>query len=178
MSDILGAHLAPGVTCTTHTKPLPGGEKVPDAIRIADENEISPVAGRRLVYRHGSRAKKILQRIAKKPRERAIVCACEPVLEAEIRHAVTHEMARTVDDVARRTRLGLGACGGMRCAARCGQIVAEETGSSPLEGLRQARAFLERQAKTRVVAMGPEQARQEALALAQMRSVLGTKDSS
>jgi glycerol-3-phosphate dehydrogenase len=39
----------------------------------------------------------------------------------------------------------------------------------------QARAFLTRQAKTRVVAMGPEQARQEALALAQMRSMLGTK---
>ncbi|MGH7284325.1 MAG: FAD-dependent oxidoreductase, partial [Polyangiaceae bacterium] len=175
MSDMLGATLSPGVTCTTHTKPLPGGEKVPDAIRIADESEISPVASRRLVYRHGSRAAKILQRIAKKPRERAIVCACEPVLEAEIRHAVTHEMARNVEDVARRTRLGLGACGGMRCAARCGQIVAEETGVSPLEGLRQARTFLERQAKTRVVAMGPEQARQEALALAQMRSVLGTK---
>ncbi|MEO7113398.1 MAG: glycerol-3-phosphate dehydrogenase/oxidase [Polyangiaceae bacterium] len=175
MSDILGNQLAPSSRCTTHEKPLPGGDKVPDAIVLAGENEISPVAGRRLVYRHGSRAKRVLQRLVKKPRERAIVCACEPVLEAEVRHVIAHEMARTVDDVARRTRLGLGACGGMRCAARCGQIVADELGLSPLDGLDQARTFLEKQAKTRVVAMGPEQARQEALALAQMRSTLGIK---
>ncbi|MEO8875773.1 MAG: glycerol-3-phosphate dehydrogenase/oxidase [Polyangiaceae bacterium] len=175
MSDIIGPELAPGARCTTHVKPLPGGDKVPDAIVLAGENEIAPVAGRRLVYRHGSRAKKILQRLVKKPRERAVVCACEPVLEAEVRHVIAHEMARTVDDVARRTRLGLGACGGMRCAARCGQIVAEELGLAPVDGLQQARHFLEKQAKTRVVAMGPEQARQEALALAQLRSTLGTK---
>ena len=110
---------------------------------------MTPVASRRLVYRHGSRAKRILQRLVKKPRERAIVCACEPVLEAEVRHVIAHEMARTVDDVARRTRLGLGSCGGMRCAARCGQIVADELGLSPLEGLDQARTFLEKQTKTR-----------------------------
>lgn len=176
MSDLLSVWLAPSSRCTTHTTPLPGGDAVPDAVVLAGENEITPVAGRRLVYRHGSRAKRILQRLAKKPRERAVVCACEPVLEAEVRHVIAHEMARTVDDVARRTRLGLGACGGMRCAARCGQIVADELGLSPLEGLDQARHFLEKQAKTRVVAMGPEQARQEALALAQMRSTLGIKN--
>ena len=85
-------------------------------------------------------------------------------------------MARTIDDVARRTRLGLGACGGMRCAARCGQIVAEELGLPPNDGIRQARAFLEGQARTRIVALGPEQARQEALALAHLRATLGTKD--
>jgi glycerol-3-phosphate dehydrogenase len=81
-----------------------------------------------------------------------------------------------VDDVARRTRLGLGACGGMRCAARCGQIVAEELGLPPSQGIRQARAFLVRQARTRVVAMGPEQARQEALALASLRATLGAHE--
>ena len=53
-----------------------------------------------------------------------------------MRHAVRKELARTVDDVARRTRLGLGACGGMRCAARCGQIVAAGARSSPRRGAR------------------------------------------
>ncbi len=177
MSDVIGPLVAPGSVCTTHEKPLPGGDKVPDAVKLAADVELTPVTARRLVYRHGSRANRIVQRLVKTPRERAIVCACEPVIEAEIRHAVQHEMARTVDDIARRTRLGLGACGGMRCAARCGQIVAEERGLAPAEGLAQARRFLERQAKTRVVAMGPDQARQEALALAQLRSTLGTKES-
>jgi glycerol-3-phosphate dehydrogenase len=174
MSDRIAHDLAPSTKCTTHLKPLPGGDRVPDALAIAEQHELTPVTARRLVFRHGSRAKRILQRIARRPRERAIVCACEPVLEAEVRHVLEDEMARTVGDVARRTRLGLGACGGMRCAARCGQIVAEELGLPPREGLEQARRFIERQARTRISAMGPAQARQEALNVAHFRAMLGT----
>jgi glycerol-3-phosphate dehydrogenase len=61
----------------------------------------------------------------------------------------------------------------MRCAARCGQIVAEERGLTAREGRDMARAFLVRQARSRIVAMSPTQARQEALALAQVRASLG-----
>jgi len=175
MSDRITQALAPSTTCVTHIKPLPGGDRVPDALVVADQHELTPVAARRLVYRHGSRAKRILQRMARRPRERAVVCPCEPVFEAEVRHVLEEEMARSVDDVARRTRLGLGACGGMRCAARCGQIVADELGLSPHEGLEQARRFLEVRAKARIVAMTPGQARQEALSVAHLRATLGSK---
>ena len=120
-----------------------------------------------------ARAQRILDRIDERHAEQDIVCPCEPVLEAEVRHVVREEMACTVDDVARRPRLGLGACGGMRCAARCGQIVAEERGLPPSAGLSMAHEFLVRQAKTRIVAMGPEQARQEALAIAHLRASMG-----
>ncbi len=161
------------VPCATHLRPLPGGERVLDALAIAAAHQLTPVAARRLVYRHGTRALRILERAARRPSERQVTCACEPVIEAEVRHAVDAEMARTVDDVARRTRLGLGACGGMRCAARCGQIIAQERGLSPREGRRMASDFLEQQARTRVVALGPEQARQEALSLAHVRASLG-----
>ncbi len=173
MADTLATELAPGVLCSTHTKPLPGGDAVPDAIALAEEHGITPVAARRLVFRHGSRSLRVLSRLERDPKEREIVCACEPVLSAEVRHAIKRELARTVDDVSRRTRLGLGACGGMRCAARCGQIVADELGLSPRVGREQARDFLEKQGQLRVVAMGPEQARQEALLLAQARATLG-----
>jgi glycerol-3-phosphate dehydrogenase len=159
--------------CSTHERPLPGGESVPDALALAEHHELAPVAARRLVYRHGAVARRVLERVARDPTEGSVVCPCEPVLEAEVRHAIREEMACTVDDVARRTRLGLGACGGMRCAARCGQIVAEERDLSPREGLALARAFLTRQAATRIVALGPAQARQEALTLAHLRSSLG-----
>ena len=104
----------------------------------------TPVAARRLVYRHGARATRDPRAARRGARARRdVVCACEPVLEAEVRHVVAHELARDVDDVARRTRLGLGACGGMRCAARCGQIVAEELGLAPARdspGVRVPRA--------------------------------------
>jgi glycerol-3-phosphate dehydrogenase len=61
----------------------------------------------------------------------------------------------------------------MRCAARCGQIVASELDLTPSEGRTMALDFLEQQARSRVVALGPEQARQEALLAAHVRSSLG-----
>jgi glycerol-3-phosphate dehydrogenase len=166
------------VPCTTHERPLPGGETASHAraaLELSDAHGITPVGARRLLYRHGTRAVRVLERAARRTSELDVVCPCEPVLEAEVRHAVTVEMACTVDDVARRTRLGLGACGGMRCAARCGQIVAEELSLAPAEGQAMALDFLERQARTRVVALGPAQAQQEALTLAHVRSSLGER---
>jgi glycerol-3-phosphate dehydrogenase len=107
------------------------------------------------------------------PREAAVVCPCEPVTEAEIRYVVANELASSVDDVSRRTRLGLGVCGGMRCAARCGRIVADATGRSPEQGLKMALEFLESAARRRACALGPDQARQEALAIAVLRCEIG-----
>jgi len=176
MTERIARDFAPSSVCTTHKTPLPGGDRAANDGLLARSGAITHVASRRLVYRHGSRANAIVHRILARPTERTVVCACEPVIEAEVRHVIAHEMARTVDDVARRTRLGLGACGGMRCAARCGQILEAELGLSPGEGQRQARRFLFRQARMRVVAMGPAQARQEALALAELRSTLGGRE--
>jgi glycerol-3-phosphate dehydrogenase len=161
------------VPCTTHTQPLPGGDHVPDAVALASVYGVTPVAARRLVYRHGSRAIGIFDRMKANARERDIACACEPVLEGEIRHVVQRELATSVEGVARRTRLGLGACGGMRCAARCGQIVAQELGRSPAFAAETALAFLDQSARSRVVALSPAQARQEVLTAAHVRASLG-----
>jgi glycerol-3-phosphate dehydrogenase len=174
MTDMLVTrlgHAAP--PCRTHIAPLPGGERMASRRALAERLGIDAVAAARLAYRHGARSEAIAERIAERPEEAAVVCACEPVIEAEVRHVVRNEWACTVDDVARRTRLGLGACGGMRCAARCGQIVAQELGLGPREGARQALRFLARQASTRAVATGPLQAQQEALALGALRAELG-----
>ncbi len=107
------------------------------------------------------------------PREARVVCDCEPVTEAEVRYVIENELAATVEDVSRRTRLGLGACGGMRCAARCGAIVAQAKDRSPEWGRRDALRFLETAALRRHAVVGPEQARQEALALAQISAEIG-----
>ena len=174
MANRIAQDLAPSTKCTTHEKVLPGGDEVPDPVALAERFSITPVAGRRVVYRHGARALDILGQADARDRQE-VVCPCEPVTAAEVRHAVKHELARSVAGVARRTRLGLGACGGMRCAARCGQIVAEELDLAPAEGIAQAERFLLHQAKMRIPALGPEQARQEAFATAHLRAsgVLG-----
>ena len=63
------------VPCSTHIRPLPGGDRVPDALLLAHEAEMTPVAGRRLVYRHGSRARHVVERIARHPTESDVTCA-------------------------------------------------------------------------------------------------------
>lgn len=176
MTDLLMRRFKSSATCATHKSFLPGGDETLDPFEVAKELEIDDVAARRLVYRHGGRVERIAERIRQRPREASVVCVCEPVLEAEVRHAVASEFARSVDDVSRRTRLGLGACGGMRCAARCGQIIAEERDLPPEVGRDQALRFLLRSGRRRAAALGPVQARQEALSIAAVRAELGMGD--
>jgi glycerol-3-phosphate dehydrogenase len=173
MTDVIAGKLGVTVPCRTHVAALPGGEELIDPLALAADAGIEPIAGARLEYRHGARSLRVVERIAKDPREAAVVCACEPVLEAEVRYVVQEEWAQTVEGVARRTHLGLGACGGMRCAARCGAIVAQMTGRSPLDGQRMALDFLDWAARRRLSCIGPEQARQEVLLMAQVRAQLG-----
>jgi glycerol-3-phosphate dehydrogenase len=173
MSTRIARELCPSSTCRTHELRLPGGNETLNAGFLAHEFAIDEVAARRLIFRHGGRALPILRRTRERPREALPVCPCEPVLEAEVRHVVAHEDAVTVDDVARRTRLGLGGCGGMRCALRCGQILADERDLPPAEGERLALVFLMQQARRRTVALSPAQARQEVLLLETLRSQVG-----
>lgn len=173
MTDVLARRLGRGGPCQSHVLALPGGDDAVDPMRLVLEGGMEAVTATRLEYRHGSRSLRVLERMKRDPREAAVVCPCEPVTAAEIRYVVDQELATDVDDVSRRTRLGLGACGGMRCAVRCGRIVADATGQSPAEGFSMALRFLQGAARRRAAAIGAEQARAEALGLASLRAELG-----
>jgi glycerol-3-phosphate dehydrogenase len=175
MTDVLSRRLGRGAPCQSHVLALPGGDEAVDPMRLVLEGGMEAVTATRLEYRHGSRSLRILERMKREPREAAVLCPCEPVTVAEVRYVVDQELAVDVDDVSRRTRLGLGACGGMRCAVRCGRIVADATGKSPEEGQRMALRFLHGAAARRAAAIGAEQARAEALGLATLRAELGVE---
>jgi glycerol-3-phosphate dehydrogenase len=175
MTDCIAQRLDVAERCRTHVTRLPGGDESIDPLVIAKRADIDPAAAVRLEYRHGSRSLRVVERIQRDPRERALVCPCEPVTLAEVKYVVKEEFALTVEDVSRRTRLGLGVCGGMRCALDCGKIVASMTGESPARGRRMAYDFLRGAARRRACALGPEQARQEALALEVFSSQLGIR---
>ncbi len=177
MTDVIARRLGSERRCQTHLLPLPGGEEQIDPMRLVLDGGMEAVTATRLEYRHGARSQRIVERMRRNPREAAVICPCEPVTEAEIRYVIEHELAVTVDDVSRRTRLGLGACGGMRCAARCGRIVADMTGASSAEGLSMTFDFLRKAARRRISCIGPEQAQQEALVLAVLRSEVGVTPS-
>ncbi len=171
MTDVLAKKLCKERKCQTHKLSLPGGEEKveeSDVLVLAEQFKLDELSVSRLVYRHGSRARHLLLDSESNPKKRRVVCPCESVLELEIEHSVRKEWALSVSDVSRRTRLGLGSCGGMRCALDCGRIVADVRGQSPRDGLASAAEFLQKSLVKRLPAMGPEQARQEALSAAHL----------
>jgi bacterioferritin-associated ferredoxin len=58
-----------------------------------------------------------------------IVCRCEDVTDDEI-VAALGEGARTLNDVKRRTRVGMGMCQGRWCSQAVAALVAEQTGQA------------------------------------------------
>lgn len=65
---------------------------------------------------------------ARDPHYGRIVCRCEQVTEAEIRHAIHRPVgARSLDGVKRRTRAGMGRCQSGFCMTRVVELLSEET---------------------------------------------------
>jgi glycerol-3-phosphate dehydrogenase len=156
--------------CDTATAKVPGGEAVEDSFVVAERLAVPEPTARRIVLRHGARALDLGARIAKRRTEASVVCACEPVLEAEIRHAVRVEHACDVSDVGRRTRLGHGPCGGMRCAHRAAEIIVGERALSPRDAHEMTRRFLVERWNARAPALDPTSLAQEELACARWAS--------
>jgi NAD(P)H-nitrite reductase large subunit len=59
-----------------------------------------------------------------------LICRCEEVALGEIEAAID-EGARTLDEVKRRTRAGMGLCQGKTCRRLVERILAEKTGQKP-----------------------------------------------
>lgn len=57
----------------------------------------------------------------------AYVCRCEEVTEAEVRQAIAAG-ARSVNDVKRRTRSGMGICQGIYCVGPVAELIYKEMG--------------------------------------------------
>ena len=112
--------------CHTHEEPLPGAEKDVDVLKIAEKYRLPPRVVERIVHRHGSRAEQILKYTKNNPEWKSTICTCEPVIEAEIRYVIREEFARTIDDIKRRTRLGMGPCQGCFCTVKAAHIISDE----------------------------------------------------
>lgn len=66
------------------------------------------------------------------PLEEKYVCRCEEVTEREIREAI-RAGARSVAEVKRWTRAGMGICQGRSCRRLVERLISEETGLKPDE---------------------------------------------
>ena len=162
MSQLAAQSTAPRieVACRTHEDALPGHEEKISAAPLVSEFFIDPVAARRLVRRHGTKAREILREGQKTPGGLSTTCACEPTLECEVRHVLRHEWVASPVDLVRRCRVGAGPCLGLRCAARAGQIYAEEKGGNAQDAVAAAIAIVRHAAKRAAPVRTPELALQ------------------
>lgn len=60
-----------------------------------------------------------------------IICRCEEITVGEVRHAIREQEARTVTEVKRRCRAGMGLCQGRTCEKLVSRILSEELASTP-----------------------------------------------
>jgi glycerol-3-phosphate dehydrogenase len=134
-ADIAASMLGVDAPCTTAESVLPGSE--PGAISWPEG--MPRWMTRALEFRHGGRAGTIA---AGDSTVGSRVCMCECVPEAEIRFAVQRLFARTLDDLRRRTRLGMGPCQGSTCGPRAAALLADEIGLDPRVADRMLGEFL------------------------------------
>jgi glycerol-3-phosphate dehydrogenase len=155
--------------CSTHTAPLPGGDRPLDLPALAERYGLSFMAVRRLYARHGSRAEAMLGEAT--ARGRRSVCTADPVLACEVRYAVAREGARTLQDVSRRTGLGQGPCGGVDCALAAAVIAGEALGWTSARVRDEAAALLRARRRSRLPALGALGARAEPTVDAALRAL-------
>jgi len=148
-ADVVAAKLGVDAACTTAERVLPGSEPH----EVTSPDGAPRWMAKALELRHGSRAAAATAGSGDGAADgaadrndggaRSRVCVCECVPESELRFAMRRLFARTLDDLRRRTRLGMGPCQGSTCGPRAAALIAEETGLDPRRTDRMLREFLE-----------------------------------
>ena len=113
------------VDCITAETPLPGSAdgRINSVVKRFSGRVTPSMKG--AAWRQGDLAGSIP---FDKEGEREMVCECENVSVAEMRYAVNKLGARTLHDIRRRTRLGMGTCQGTLCIRRAAKVLAQILG--------------------------------------------------
>lgn len=123
-TDVVAKNLGNTSECVTAEKKLPGAfskeRKEKSGSSSVSSINVPVTASAR--YRHGERADDFLKDDAK---SRAIVCECEMITRGEIEYAIEQLSAKSLVDLRRRTRLGMGPCQGEVCACRAADVLQE-----------------------------------------------------
>lgn len=126
VSDLVAQKIGNNVACSTHEQKLPGALSEINYDSISKNFSWPKAAAQRLVRRHGGKSTTIATQSESRPELKEEVCACEPVLRAEIDYSAEQEILCHLHDICARTKLGMGLCGGSRCLSRASSIIAQK----------------------------------------------------
>lgn len=143
-TDTVCRKLGIQASCKTATTPLVGAD-----IKDSDRKVLSKTIKKASVASVGLGPKAAAERLGTRvtevefdsPEDRRLVCTCEQVTLGEIKHAVKYQGVRSLEDLRRRTRLGMGTCQGTSCIWKAASALAEALGA-PDKADELARSYL------------------------------------
>ncbi|MDG2914895.1 anaerobic glycerol-3-phosphate dehydrogenase subunit A [Bisgaard Taxon 10/6] len=138
-TDLVCKKLNVNKKCETADRTLPGSEESRDEINKKIVN-IPKTISSSAVYRHGTRAKPMLEN---ERLDRSLVCECEAVTAGEVRYAVDNLNINNLVDLRRRTRVGMGTCQAELCACRAAGLMARFDVATPRQSTLQLASFME-----------------------------------
>jgi len=121
-TDIICKKLNVAVRCTTAEEKLPGSRENIES--ITKKVFSLPLAQRNsAIYRHGDMAEKLSDNT---DLENSLVCECEEVSVGEVNYALDELNVKSLVDLRRRTRVGMGTCQGELCACRAAGLLRKD----------------------------------------------------
>lgn len=124
-----------------------------DTEGLFKQTKIAPVAKNKLLHLAEKKASQIEKKLAEEDILNTVICECEQVTLGEVESALTDNF--NLNDIRRRTRLGMGTCQGTYCLYRAA-IMETERGITTAEEAEKALmdALREREKGMKVVAIG------------------------
>lgn len=118
-TDLVCKKLNVSSPCTTAEEKLPGSR---ENIEEINKKIISLPATQRkaAIYRHGDMAEKLMDNTQL---DNSLVCECEGVSVGEVKYALDELNVKSLVDLRRRTRIGMGTCQGELCACRASGVM-------------------------------------------------------
>ncbi|WP_273383338.1 anaerobic glycerol-3-phosphate dehydrogenase subunit A [Actinobacillus porcinus] len=138
-TDLVCKKLNVSKKCETADRTLPGSDESRDEVNKKIVN-IPKTISSSAVYRHGTRAKPMLEN---ERLDRSLVCECEAVTAGEVRYAVDNLDINNLVDLRRRTRVGMGTCQAELCACRAAGLMARFEVATPRQSTAQLNSFME-----------------------------------
>lgn len=171
--DKIVGYLNVSAKCKTHEVPLPGGEREISIKNLPDYYGVSLHVIKSMYRRYGCRIENILDLVFEDPRLRGVVCECREIIGGELKYAIEEEGAKNLEDLMRRTSLGTGACGGVRCAQKAAQFIGDYLGWDYKRIDEEVISFIRSRWKRRkIIAITLPQIKRELLNQIYMRSFL------
>nr|WP_318384131.1 anaerobic glycerol-3-phosphate dehydrogenase subunit A [uncultured Enterobacter sp.] len=137
-TDAVCRKLNNSAVCTTASEPLPGSHQSTESTLAKVISLPAPLRGS-AVWRHGDRTPEWL---GNERHNRALVCECEAVTAGEVQYAVDNLNVRSLLDLRRRTRVGMGTCQGELCACRAAGLLNRLQVTNEAQSIAQLSAFL------------------------------------